>query len=144
MANADTVKLLKECDAGVKMGVSTIDEVIGHVENSELESILKKSSEEHSKIGSEAHELLNEYGESDKEPNPMAKGMSWLKTNIKLSANESDNTVADLITDGCNMGIKSLRKYKNQYKAADKKSQSIASRLIDLEENLRADMAKYL
>lgn len=140
----DTIELLKECDAGVKMGVSTIDEVITHVENSELESILKKSSEEHSKIGSETHELLNEYGESDKQPNPMAKGMSWLKTNIKLSANESDNTVADLITDGCNMGIKSLRKYKNQYKAADEKSQSIASRLIELEEDLRRDMGKYL
>ena len=74
----DTIELLKECNSGVKMGVSAIDEVIDHVEDSRLESILKKSSEEHSKIGSEVHMLLNEYGESEKEPNPMAKGMSGM------------------------------------------------------------------
>lgn len=140
----DTIELLKECDAGVKMGVSAIDDVIEHIDNADLESILKKSSEEHSKIGSEVHQLLNQYGESDKNPNPMAKGMSWLKTNFKLAAKESDNTVADLITDGCNMGIKSLHRYKNQYSAADDESRDIAMQIIELEEKLREDMAKYL
>ncbi len=140
----DTIELLKECNSGVKMGVSAIDEVIGHVDDTRLESILKKSSEEHSKIGSEVHMLLNEYGESEKEPNPMAKGMSWLKTNIMLAAKESDNTVADLITDGCDMGIKSLRRYKNKYKAANNKSKELAQELIDLEEKLRKDMISYL
>ncbi len=140
----DTIELLKECNSGVKMGVSAIDEVIEHVDDTRLESILKKSSEEHSKIGSEVHMLLNEYGESEKEPNPMAKGMSWLKTNIMLAAKESDNTVADLITDGCDMGIKSLRRYKNKYKAANNKSKELAQELIDLEEKLRKDMINYL
>ena len=140
----DTIELLKECNSGVKMGVSAIEEVIGHVEDTRLESILKKSSEEHSKIGSEVHELLNEYGESEKEPNPMAKGMSWLKTNVMLAAKESDNTVADLITDGCNMGVKSLNRYLNQYKAADEVSKDITKRLINLEEKLAIDLRGYL
>ena len=51
----------------------------------------------------------------------MAKGMSWFKTNIKISADSSDNTIADLNTDGCNMGDKTLHKYLNKYKAADEK-----------------------
>ena len=58
----------------------------------------------------------------------MAKGMSWIKTNVKLSVNESDNAVADLITDGCNMGIKTLNKYLNQYEAADEKSKNLAKK----------------
>ena len=88
--------------------------------------------------------LLNEYGESEKEPNPMAKGMSWLKTNVMLAAKESDNTVADLITDGCNMGVKSLIRYKNKYKAANDKSKKLAQELIEIEEDLRKDMREYL
>ena len=50
----------------------------------------------------------DEYHDDGKDPNPMAKGMSWIKTNVKLVIDESDNTIADLITDGCNMGVKSL------------------------------------
>ena len=49
---------------------------------------------------------------------------------------ESDATVSDLITDGCNMGIKSLRKYINQYENADERSKAIAEKLIDIEEEL--------
>ena len=74
----------------------------------------------------------------------MAKGMSWLKTNVKLAVNESDKTIADLITDGCNMGVKSLNRYLNQYKAADETSKDIAKRLVSLEEKLAVDIRKFL
>ena len=74
----------------------------------------------------------------------MAKSMSWLKTNVKLVMNESDETIADLMTTGCNMGAKSLNKYLNQYKAADEKSKDIAKKLINLEEKLVEDVRGYL
>ena len=32
MVESDTVKLLRECDAGVKMGVDSIEDVIDNVE----------------------------------------------------------------------------------------------------------------
>lgn len=70
--------------------------------------------------------------------------MSWIKTNVKLVMDESDETIADLITDGCNMGVKSLNKYLNQYKAADEKTKDIAKRLINIEESLAIDIRKYL
>lgn len=74
----------------------------------------------------------------------MAKGMSWMKTNVKLVMHESDETIADLMTDGCNMGVKSLSKYLNQYRAAEEKAKDIAKRLINLEEKLAQDMRGYL
>ena len=74
----------------------------------------------------------------------MAKGMSWMKTNVKLIMDESDKTIADLITDGCNMGVKSLNRYLNQYKAADEKSKDITKRLINLEEKLAIDIRSFL
>lgn len=79
-----------------------------------------------------------------KDPGAMAKGMSWMKTNVKLAVNESDNVVADLITDGCNMGVKSLFKYLNQYKAADEKSKKLAKKLISIEEDLSSNLRKFL
>ena len=88
--------------------------------------------------------LLEEYHDYGKDPNPMAKGMSWMKTNMKLVMHESDATIADLMTDGCNMGVKSLHKYLNQYKAADEKSKDIAKKLINIEEKLTVDIRGYL
>ena len=74
----------------------------------------------------------------------MAKGMSWMKTNVKLGINLSDETIADLMTDGCNMGVKSLSKYLNQYQAADETSKNITKRLIRLEEQLAVGIRKFL
>ena len=70
--------------------------------------------------------------------------MSWLITNMKLSWDESDATIADLMTDGCNMGVKSLSKYLNQYQAADETSKNITKRLIRLEEQLAVGIRKFL
>ena len=110
MEDRDTIKLLKECDAGSKMAVSSLDDIMDRLENEKLRKLLNETKDHHAKLGNEIHSLLREYGCEEKEPNPMAKGMSWLKTNMKMSMDKSDATVADLLTDGCNMGIKSLYK----------------------------------
>lgn len=144
MINDDTIKLLKECNAGVKMGVSSLETVIEHVRDEKMKNILLECKNEHEKLGNETREILNDYNDSGKEPNSMAKGMSWIKTNIQLAINDSDKTVADLITDGCNMGVKSLNRYLNQYEAAEEKVKDITKRLINLEEKLAIDLRKYL
>ena len=119
MIEQDTVKLLRECDAGVKMGVSSIDEVLDFVHADGLKQRLTKCKDEHEELNKEIQSRLEKCGDDGKEPNPIAKSMSWMKTNVKLIMNESDETIADLMTDGCNMGVKSLNRYLNQYEAAD-------------------------
>lgn len=144
MIEDDTIKLLRECDAGVKMGISSIDDVIEYVSDEDFRKDLKECRNQHIKLKDEMLDLLHEYGDTGKEPDPVAKGMSWVKTNVKLALNESDKTIAGLMTDGCNMGVKSLNKYLNQYKAADEKSRDIAKKLIHMEEKLAADIRRYL
>jgi len=144
MIEQDTIKLLRECDSGVKMGVASINDVLKYVKSDELEKHLIDCRVEHEKLGNEMHELLNKFHDEGKNPNPIAKGMSWMKTNMKLVLNESDHVVADLITDGCNMGVKSLNKYLNQYKAADETSKDITKRLIRLEQSLANNMQRFL
>lgn len=144
MIEPDTIKLLRECDAGIKMGVASIDDVLDYVHDEKMQKCLSDCKGKHEKLKDDIQVLLDTYHDEGKEPNPMAKGMSWMKTNVKLVMNESDQTIADLMTDGCNMGVKSLSKYLNQYQAAEEKAKDITKRLINLEEKLAQDMRVYL
>ena len=144
MVEQDTIQLLRECDAGVKMGIDSIDDVVGYVRDQNFKKYLTDCKAEHNKLEQEIRRLLDRYHDEGKEPNPIAKGMSKVKTNMKIGLDASDGTIADLMTDGCNMGVKSLNRYLNQYEAADEVSKDIAKRLINLEERLAVDIRQYL
>lgn len=144
MDNKDTVYLLKECDAGTKMAISSIDEVIDRIGDSAMKQLLNESKSHHEKLEAEIHDQLAQHQSEEKDPTPIAKSMSWMKTNMKMTMDDSDATVADLITDGCNMGIKTLHRYLNQYKAADETSKDICTRLVSIEENLCRELRSYL
>lgn len=144
MDNKDTICLLQECDAGTKMAVESVDEILEKVQDDKLKKVLTESREEHLKLGDEIHTLLTKHGGLYKEPNIMAKGMSWIKTNVMMGLDDSDKTVASLITDGCDMGIKSLQKYLNEYENADQISKGICKKLISVEEKLCKELREYL
>ncbi len=144
MVEQDTIKLLRECDAGVKMGIASLKDVVDQVSSDDFRQKLAKCKDEHETLEGEVQTLLSKYHDDGKDPNPIAKGMSWMKTNMKLSMDGSDQTIAGLITDGCNMGVKSLNQYLNQYKAADEVSKDITKRLIHLEAQLAVDIRKFL
>ena len=144
MIEQDTIKLLRECDAGVKMGVASIDDVMDNVKSELFKRLLRDCRAEHEKLRLEIQAELDRFHDEGKNPNPILKGMSWIKTNMKLGMEEADSTVADLMVDGCNMGVKSLNRYLNEYKAADERSKDIAKRLIKLEEKLSQDIRQFL
>ncbi len=144
MIHEDTIKLMKECDAGIKMGVSAIDDVLPEVKSEKLKAYLIECKKQHELLADELEIILNKYHDEGKNPNPIAKTMSHFKTNMKMMMDKSDETIADLMTDGCNMGVKSLNKYLNEYKAAEEKVKDITKRLINLEEKLAIDIRSYL
>lgn len=140
----DTVKLLRECDAGLKMGAESIGEVLDYVKNDELRETLAEGKCSHERLMSRTEIMLSQNGVDGKEPPAVAKGMSWIKTNVKLAMNDSDKTIADLMTDGCNMGVKSLYRYLNQYKAADSEARAVTDDIIRLEAGIADSMHRYL
>ena len=144
MTEPDTIKLLRECDAGIKMGTASIGAVLEKTTNEKLKKLLETCKEGHEKLKEEIQNKLEQCHDTGKDPNPMAQGMSWMKTNVKLAMDESDATIADLITDGCNMGVKSLSRYLNQYQAADEETKDIAKKLIKQEEELSIHMRSFL
>ena len=144
MIEHDTIELLRECDAGIQMGIGTIDQVKDHTESGDFGALLDNYQREYAQLQNDMQMLLHRYNDEGKDPNPIAKGMAWMKTNMTVAFDESDATIADIITDGCNMGIKSLNKYLNQYKAADESSKDFAKRLINLQERQLKEMRQYL
>ena len=144
MIEQDTIRLLRECDAGVRMGIASLEDVLPSVKSEALADKLSSCREEHMQLEREIGEQLNRFDDSGKKPNPMARGMAAMKTDVELAMDESDARVASLITDGCNMGVKSLSKYLNQYAAADEFSQDIAKRLIALEDTLAREIRGFL
>ncbi len=142
--DGDTVKLLRECDAGIKMGISSIEDVVSDVKDRNFREMLNECKRRHEALSIEVGALLDEHSDLGKNPNPMAKSMSFIKTNVKMLAKPTDETIADLMTDGCNMGVKSLGRYLNQYKSADQKSKDVAKNLISLEDRLANDLREYL
>ena len=144
MIEKDTVRLLRECDAGVKMGIASIDNVLEYVSDKTLKKHLTNCKKEHEELEGKIQQLLHKYHDDGKEPNTMAKGMSWIKTNVKLTIDESDGTIAELMTDGCNMGVKYLNRYLNEYEAADESSKNIAKELTRIEEELVTDIRQFL
>ncbi len=144
MIEQDTIKLLRECDAGIQMGVSAINDVLDYAGDRGMREKLLISKKAHDGLDEKLRDRLDRYHDEGKDPPMMVKGMSWVKTNAKLMADSSDHTVADLITDGCNMGIKSLSKYLNQYKAADEESKNLAKAIIGVEEKLAEEMRGFL
>ncbi len=140
----DTIKLLRECNAGIKMGISSLDDVMEQVQNESLKKILQDSREIHTRLKQETKQYLEKYNEEGKEPAAIAKAMSKIKTELQTLGEDNDCNIADLITDGCNMGIKSLYRYLNQYPAAEDEIKNLARRTIETEEALRAELRTYL
>ena len=139
-----TTDLLKECDSGVKTAVNSIKEVMDNVNSMQLRKLLTDSLDYHEELGNEIHEMLSQLGEKGKDPNPMARVMSWMKINIKMLEKPEDKNIAHLMFDGCSMGVKQLSEYLNKYSEADEKSQRLARKLIDCEEKLAKDLKEYL
>ena len=142
----DTIKLLKECNSGITMGISSINNVLPYVRNPHIKEALINSKERHAKLGEQAHKALADYNESRNPPHKMAKFMAdmKIKAQMTMTMDSHDKQIASSMTDGCNMGIKSIYKYLNKYSDADSLSKGIAKDIIGAEEELRASMCHFL
>lgn len=140
----DTIELLKECDAGCKMAIDSMEQISKFVTDDKLKSIITKYNSDHIKMEEDIHRMLNNVHAEGQDPNPIAKASSWIQSEVKMMMKCDSKQAASLLTDGCNMGVKSLNEYKNAYKAADDKSVAICERLCDIETSMAKDLQCFL
>jgi hypothetical protein len=142
--NEDTINLLKECNAGCKMAANSMEQLLPFIENEKLKSIINEYNEKHIKIGDECHQRLNEYHEEEMDPQVSAKAFAWISTKLKLLMNNHTHEIADILIDGCNMGVKSVSEYINKYKAASEESIDLAKKIVKTEQEFMNDLLGYL
>ena len=141
----DTINLLKECDAGLEMAISSLEQVREEAKADNFTNMLDKYYNNHIKIQKDVDKKLVEYNSDGKKANPLAEMMSSMKTSFKLTTtNHTDEEIADLMIDGCNMGIKSVSKYMNQYTNANQDIMQLANDIIVLEQNFMNELRQYL
>ncbi len=152
-----SVNLLRECDSGCKMAAESLEQIRDMVSDQELWKDITESYEKHQELDAKIKKTLSAMEEEGKEPGKMASAWSWMSTEMRMLAKGGDKEAASIVTDGCNMGIKTICGYKNQYSGASKacgyKNQysgaskavmEIADELTGMEENLRDHMKKFL
>ena len=133
MLKHDTVRLLRECDAGIDMAIFAIDATVESVQNRSLRRELTVCRQQHIKQKAEIEELLHSAHDDSKSIPSIAKALAWIKIKWRMVINPSDHTVAEMIIRGCNMGIESLSKYLDQYPAAADEAKRLTTELIERE-----------
>ena len=73
MIEQDTVRLLRECDAGIKMGVSSIEDVLNYVQAGPFKRCLTDCKAEHEKLENEIKSFWTNITTREKIP------ASWQK-----------------------------------------------------------------
>ena len=144
MANRDTIELLKECSSGIKAGVTNLNDLAVRAKSPALKKILTQSITNHETLSCEAVKLLGSSAETAKEPSMMMKGMSWMKTEAKMAMDDSDSTIAELVTDGCGMGIKSIKQSLNDCAHASGEAKGIAQQVVNEEKALMEAVSRFL
>lgn len=74
----------------------------------------------------------------------MARKMASVKTDVKMGIDDSDETAAGIVADGCSMGVRSLHKYLNQYKGAEVPARALCRTLVAVEEQLDTELRRFL
>ena len=142
--NKDTVSLLQKCSSGCKMEMESITQLKDKVSDKQLRQIMDKYYAGHSQLEAECRQILNDVGKPDKEPGMIVTAIANFQSRIKMVMDDDAKKAAEIMTDGCNMGIKSLSGYINEYKNADAKSMAIAEKLRRLEDNMLGDLQPLL
>ena len=139
-----TVDLLRECDSGCAMAAESLEQIRDFVSDQGLWNEITASYEKHQDLDLRIKKTLRAMEEQGKEPGKMASAWSWMSTEMRMMAKGGDKEAASIVTDGCNMGIKTICGYKNQYSGASKAAMELADELTGMEEKLREQMKRIL
>ena len=142
--NEDSIALLKECNSGCKSATNSMEQVLQYTDDGGLKKLIEDCNKKHIKLGDECHEMLNKAGCNEEDPSKFVSKMAEIGTEIKLMMNDDSYRIAELMVDGCNMGIKSISKAINKYTKADSEVKNLSYEIISLEQDFMNDLLAYL
>lgn len=142
--HTDSIALLGECTAKINLSLSTIDRLLPSIKDRNLRYRLQESAEDQRFLRNHACALLKNYGGSERSPSALVQGMTQLKTSTRLALRNDDTTIAYLVAEGCDQGVKSLSRSQNRHCMADPDAIQLSQELIRCQDGLSARLRPYL
>ena len=142
--HADSIALLGECTTKIDLSLSTIDRLLPSIKDRNLRCRLQESAENQKFLRSHACALLKHYGGSEKLPSSFVQGITQLKNSTRLAIRNDDTTIAYLVAEGCDRGVKSLSRSQNRHCMADPDAIQLSQELIRCQDGLSARLRPYL
>lgn len=139
----DTIHLLGDCTAGIELALSTMNGLLPDIKDRALRLRLRESMQDHRSLQEQTVSMLRQYGAPEKAASPMAKSMSWLKTNTRMAMGGDDTTAAYLVADSCDSSVKSLCRSQNRYCMANRAAVELAQALIRCEDQLSTELRPF-
>lgn len=127
-----------------QMGQIGIRSILNEALQPSLRTELRNELREYDAIEKEAHLIARQRGWELKEINPAIKGMTNMMARTRLSFGEPDSKAAAMMIQGNTRGIIKGFKNLNQFPPSDRQVNTLAQRLIDIEEANNRQLQGFL
>ena len=74
----------------------------------------------------------------------MASTFAKISTDMKLMMEKDSHKIAEILIDGCNMGVKSTTENMHKYSNASSESMNLAKELVEMEQKMSQDLLQFL
>ncbi len=141
----DSLKLYKRIYKISQMGMGATATVLTFYEGDALSSELAAQNNEYRRILADAKkEICKTCCTCKAGLTPMEKMTSYCAVKMNLMMNKSDTRIAEMIINGCTMGIINAIKAQKCYSSADDASKTLLQKLVDYQTGTVERMKAFL
>ncbi len=137
-------ELLAEIYRNTHYALQSIADILPETEDEKLREELKKMHDGYEQISGKAAIYARDNGIELKEPNPIKKAMMWSSIKISTLKDDSDEHIAEMLTQGTVMGITALSRTLGESRDSDEEIVKIAEELLQLEQGYEETLKTYL
>lgn len=127
-----------------QMGVDTINQLLGIVENVNFKKHLESQLNEYKEIHCAAQKALNENGHEEKGISSFDKIKTYFMINMQTLNDKTPSHISEMLIIGSNMGIIDAIKNLKKYKDAEPKIVQLMERLLKFEEDNVQQLKQFL
>ena len=140
----DNARLLNFVYQNAQMGVDSIRQLMGIVENKELKEHLKTQFQGYEEFQNTARQMLEDNGFDEKEISDFSKISTYPMINMQLLTDKSATHIAEMMIQGSNMGVIDAIKNLNECEDAEQDIRNLMEKLQKFEEHNIEKLKEFL
>lgn len=141
---SNTEELLNYVYKNSQMGVNTIEQLLGIVEDEDFKKHIDSQLNEYRQINEESKRLLDRFGYEEKGVGTLNEISAYMMINFKTLRDKSPSHIAEMLINGSTMGIIQATRNIKKYKDQDKAFLALMEKLLKTEENNFQQLKKFL